>query len=127
MSPVANMLTSIRNAQMVGKETTSLPYSKFKNSILAILKKEGYIEDFKNKGKGVHKEIVITLSYVDKEPQIRGLRMLSRPSQRLYVPKKQIPRSARGGITLLTTPKGVLTGKEAWRQGVGGEIICEIW
>jgi len=122
---ISNMLISIKNAHAVGKETVEIPYSKLKIEIAKILKREGFISDYEiiNPMK-----FVVKLKYKGKEPCIDGLQRLSKPGRRLYVKSKEIPSVLGGlGLVILSTPKGVMTGKEAKNKGLGGELICKIW
>ena len=129
MDTIADMLTTIRNAQDVKKETVKFPYSKIKFNLAKLLENEGFISNVE--AKGVNKKMVITASLKYREngqPQITNLRRLSKPGQRLYVSYKDV-RSVKGGYgkVILSTPKGLLTGDEAKKQKVGGEFICEVW
>lgn len=132
--PIADMLTRIRNSILAGHQTVSLPSSKIKLEIARILKQEGYIEDFDEselEGKPM-RVIRIRLKYVgerrERHAVISGLERVSRPGRRIYVGKQKIPWVKSGmGISILTTPKGVMTGDRARQLGVGGEIICQIW
>lgn len=132
--PIADMLTRIRNSILAGHQTVSLPSSKIKLEIARILKQEGYIEDFDEselEGKPM-RVIRIRLKYVgerrERHAVISGLERISRPGRRIYVGKQKIPWVKSGmGISILTTPKGVMTGDRARQLGVGGEIICQIW
>lgn len=125
MDPIANMLTSIKNALGSRKETTEIPASKLKLEIAKILKKEGFVEDFKLINPF---RIEIKLKYKGKEPAIVEMQKVSKPGQRIYVKNKEIPVVLRGlGIVILSTPKGLLTGKEAKKKGLGGEVICKVW
>lgn len=129
MDTIADMLTTIRNAQAVKKETVKFPYSKIKFNLAKLLENEGFISNVE--AKGVNKKMVITASLKYREngqPQITNLRRLSKPGQRLYVSYKDV-RSVKGGYgkVILSTPKGLLTGDEAKKQKVGGEFICEVW
>lgn len=128
MDPLANMFTSILNAQKVLKEEVSLPSSKMKLEIAKILKKEGFIEDFKQiQGPGFGR-LLIKLKYKGKKGVIREIRKVSKPGRRIYVRHKNIPIVLRGfGIAILSTSKGVMTNKEAKKKGIGGEVICEVW
>uniref|UniRef100_A0A7V3JA19 Small ribosomal subunit protein uS8 n=1 Tax=candidate division CPR3 bacterium TaxID=2268181 RepID=A0A7V3JA19_UNCC3 len=122
---ISNMLISIKNAQAVGKETVEIPYSKLKLEIAKILKKEGFIDDYKIISPF---KFAIKLKYKGKEPCIGGLQRLSKPGRRLYAKNKEIPSVLGGlGVVILSTPKGVMTGKEAKKKGLGGELICKIW
>lgn len=128
--PIADMLTRIRNAIMVRHDSVSIPLSNMKRGIAQILKDEGFIEDFEvNSGVSTQGEIKVYLHYRDKdEPAISGLKRVSRPGLRVYVQKGEIPRYYGGlGVSILSTSKGVMTGKRAWREGVGGELLCYVW
>jgi len=124
--PIADMLTRIRNAVMVQHDSVLIPASKMKLSIAKILKDEGFISDYEVlKGKP-HRAIKIHLKYSDKnQPVLSGLERVSKPGLRVYVGWQEIPRVAGGlGVAIVSTSKGVMTGKQAWRQGVGGEVLC---
>ena len=126
--PIADMLTRIRNAIMAGHDGVLVPSSKTKLSIIKILKEEGFIDRYEVlKGKP-QPMIKINLKYTDGQPAILGLERMSKPSLRVYVEKREIPRVYGGlGITILSTSKGIMTGQEAWRQRLGGEILCYVW
>ncbi|MEO0098913.1 MAG: 30S ribosomal protein S8 [candidate division WOR-3 bacterium] len=129
MDPIADMLTRIRNALMRGKPEVKFPYSKMKLEIARILLEEGYINNFQVSGEGVKKEIVILLKYtLDGRPVISEIKRVSRPSRRVYAGYREIPKVAGGlGIAILSTPKGILSDREARRQKVGGEILATVW
>lgn len=129
--PIADMLTRIRNACMQRHATVSIPKSKLKVAIAEILKQEGFIKDFTVQpveGKPFE-NIVITLKYgADREPVITGLKRVSRPGLRIYSKHSEIPRVRNGmGLAILSTPRGVMSGHEAWRQNVGGEVLAYVW
>jgi len=129
--PIADMLTRIRNACMARHATVSIPSSKMKLAIAQILKREGFIQDFtvqKEEGKPYH-TIVITLKYTpDRRPVITGLKRVSKPGLRIYTKRADIPRVRGGlGLSILSTPRGVMAGHEAWQQRVGGEVLCYVW
>jgi small subunit ribosomal protein S8 len=125
--PIADMLTRIRNAAMVHKKEVAVPYSKLKLAIAEILVREGYVtkvEETKTKPAF----IMITLKYHGRESAIQHLERLSTPGQRKYVKKDKIERVLNGlGLAILSTPKGILTGAEAIKENVGGELLCEIY
>ena len=127
--PIADMLTRIRNAVQARHDAVSMPASKLKASIATILKAEGYIEDFEVVSDSPQGQIKIRLRYVERrQPTITGLQRVSKPGLRVYTQRQQIPRVYGGlGIAILSTPKGVMTGQQAWRQQVGGEILCYVW
>ena len=130
--PIADMLTRIRNAILVGHTSVSMPHSQIKMAIAEILKQEGYIEDVNVGDETPFKLIHIKLKYWGKRrerrPVITGLKRISKPGRRVYVNAEQIPWVMSGmGISILTTPKGVMTGQSARRQGIGGEVICYVW
>jgi small subunit ribosomal protein S8 len=127
--PIADLLTRIRNALVAGHEAVQIPASKMKIAITKVLKTEGFVKDFEVVQDGVKKSIRIDLAYGrKKEPIISGLRRVSKPGLRVYVQKREIPRVYGGlGIAILSTPQGVMTGQEAWRRQVGGEVLCYVW
>lgn len=132
--PIADMLTRIRNALMAGRQTVSVPGSKIKVEIAKIMEQEGFIGGFEERqveGKP-HRVLRIQLKYVgerrERRPVINELNRVSRPGRRVYVGKKKIPWVRSGiGCTILSTPKGVMSGVRARQLGVGGEILCELW
>ena len=127
--PIADMLTQIRNAIMARHDFVLLPTSRMKLSITRILKEEAFISDYEVlKGKP-HRVIKIYLKYSDNnQPVLSGLERVSKPGLRVYVQRKEIPRVHGGlGIAIVSTPKGVMAGHQAWRQGVGGELLCYMW
>lgn len=132
--PIADFLTRLRNAVKARKSEVRVPYSKIKREIAEILLKEGYISDVKlekvppRKGAAPALEIRVTTRFVDKQPAIAGLKRVSRPGLRRYVGADEIPRVLGGmGICILSTPKGVMTGRQAKRQNVGGELLAMVW
>lgn len=127
--PIADMLTRIRNGCMARHSTVAMPSSKMKLAIADILKREGFIHDFEvNEGKP-SSTLVLKLKYTaDRRPVIQGLRRVSRPGLRIYTGRADIPRVRGGlGLSILSTPKGVMAGHEAWQQHVGGEVLCYVW
>ncbi len=129
MDPISDMFTRIRNALAVKKPEVKFPYSKIKLEIARILLEEGYINNFQVLGEGTKKEISLLLKYtLDGKSVIRNLKRVSKPSRRVYTGYKDIPRVAGGlGIVILSTSKGLLTGKQAKREKTGGEIIGYVW
>lgn len=130
--PIADMLTRIRNAIMVGHSTVAIPYSNTKMAIAQILKDEGYVADVAVEEGQPASSIVITLKYWgsrrERRPVISDLKRVSKPGRRVYVGKNDIPWVLSGmGISILTTPRGIMTGQQARRQGVGGEVLCYVW
>lgn len=132
--PIADLLTRIKNAGMAGKNTATIPFSKMKMGILELLKKEGYVADFKEKGKKVIKNIEVDISYYPTAegkrptPRIQGARRVSKQSKRLYRGVDQIkPVKFGKGLLVLSTPKGILSGKDARKENVGGEPLFTIW
>jgi len=127
--PIADMLTRIRNAIMVRHDSVLIPASKMKLGISRILKEEGYVGDYEVVRGKPQRLIKIHLKYDNKnQPVLTGLERISKPGLRVYVQKKEIPRVYGGlGIAILSTPQGVMTGQKAWRQAVGGELLCYIW
>lgn len=132
MDPIADMLTRIRNAVMVGHAVVAVPYSKINLSVAQILKNEGYVEDVTLTEEKPAPVISIRLKYWGKRRErksvITNLKRVSKPGRRIYVAKSEIPWVLSGmGICILTTPKGVMTGQQARREGVGGEVLCLVW
>lgn len=127
--PIADMLTRIRNAIKAQFDYVNIPSSKMKVAIANVLKDEGFIGDFETFEEGPRRFIRIHLGYSDKrEPLVSGLKRVSRPGLRVYVQKREIPRVYNGlGIAILSTPKGIMSGQQAWRQQTGGEVLCYIW
>ena len=127
--PIADMLTRIRNAIMVRHDSVMIPASRMKLAIARILKGEGFIADYEVLRSKPHRVIKIYLKYSDKnQPVFSGLERVSKPGLRIYVQQKEIPRVYGGlGIAIISTPKGVMTGQQAWHQGVGGELLCYVW
>jgi small subunit ribosomal protein S8 len=125
--PVADMLTRIRNAQMVEKAQVSLPSSKLKIAIANVLKDEGYIDSFKVTEAGGHSTLAIDLKYYAGRPVIERLERVSRPGLRVYKGKDAIPQVMNGlGVAIVSTPKGVMTDRKARATGTGGEVLCYV-
>lgn len=132
--PIADMLTRIRNGVMTGHKQVAMPGSKIKTDIAEILKSEGFIDDYEvvDSENKVYKMLRIKLKYVgerrERRPVIAGLERVSRPGRRIYSKKREIPWVLSGlGIAILSTPKGVMSGKRARQLGVGGEVLCKVW
>jgi small subunit ribosomal protein S8 len=127
--PVADFLTRIRNAMRSRHQKLDVPASKLKAEIARILKEEGYIANYKPTEEAGMKVIRVYLKYsANNESVIRDLKRISRPGCRVYQGKDDIRRVQNGlGISIMTTPKGVMTGRQARREGVGGELLCEVW
>jgi len=127
--PIADMLTRIRNAIMVRHDSVLIPASKMKLSIARILRVEGFISDYEVLRGKPHRAIKIRLKYDDNnQPVLSGLERVSKPGLRVYVQQEEIPRVYGGmGVAILSTASGVMTGKQAWRQGIGGELLCYVW
>ncbi len=126
--PISNMLTSIRNAQAVLHQTVDIPFSNLKYELAKILEKQGFIEKIDKKNKKIKKFIEITLKYNNKMPVILGLKRISSPGQRIYISVQKIKKVRSGyGIAIISTSKGLMTDKEARKNKLGGEVLCEIW
>ncbi len=127
--PIADMLTRIRNASMARHDFVFVPASQIKSNIARILKEEGFIKDFQTVSDAPQGTLKIFLSYMDKRnAAINGLQRVSKPGLRVYVNQREIPRVYGGlGIAILSTPKGLMTGQQAWRSHLGGEILCYVW
>jgi len=127
--PIADMLTRIRNGLIARHDFTEMPASRVKVSVAEVLKKEGYIGGFELKEDGHRKTIRIGLAYTpDRQPVIVGLQRVSKPGLRVFASRGEIPRVYGGlGVAVMSTPQGVMTGKEARQRGVGGEVLCYVW
>jgi small subunit ribosomal protein S8 len=126
--PIADFLTRVRNANRAHAQQVVAPYSKIKAEIARILKQEGYITDYEVETTGKMPAIKITNKLINRGSAITGLRRVSKPGLRKYVGAKEVPRVLGGmGISILSTPKGVLSGREAKKQNVGGELIAYVW
>lgn len=127
--PIADLLTRIRNGQEANKSSIAAPASAFRESVLSVLKREGYIRDFSrvNIRPGID-ELKIELKYFDGEPVIKEISRVSRPGRRVYSKIKELPRVYNGlGIAILSTPRGVMSDAEAREANVGGEVLCHVF
>lgn len=122
--PVGDLLTRIRNAASVRTAELEAPYSRLKEDIVKVLKEEGYVESFKKEGNSLK----IVLSFLRRQPQITGIRNVSKPGLRIYRGKDKLPRPLGGaGISIVSTPLGVMSGKAAKKKGLGGEVLALVW
>ncbi len=125
--PISDMLTRLRNGAMSMQKQVTIPSSKIKVAIAQVLEQEGYIKSFQVDG-DLKKTLLIEMKYFQRRPVVEGLQRVSKPSCRLYCGSKDIPKVKDGlGIAIISTPKGILSGKEAEKQNVGGEILCYVW
>jgi small subunit ribosomal protein S8 len=126
--PIADLLTRLRNSGSAQKSNLLIPYSKMKMEIARILKEEGYISGVELDTTGPHPQIKVTTKLANRKSAITGLKRVSRPGLRRYVGSKEIPRVLGGmGIAILSTPRGILSGREAKQQNVGGELLAYVW
>jgi len=126
--PISNLLTIIRNGQQARLDTVDIPASKLSGHILAIFKEDGYIEDYRLMKDSVQGSYKIYLKYEGRKPVISGLKRISRPGLRVYTRSTSVPRVLNGlGTSVISTSKGVLSGKDAYKQKIGGEVLCYIW
>ncbi|MGD0354235.1 MAG: 30S ribosomal protein S8 [Dehalococcoidia bacterium] len=126
--PIADLLTRVRNAAMARHDSVLVPASKMKIAMTKILKDEGFIADYSIVKGETQRVIKITLKYIDKQPAFIGLERVSKPGLRVYSGKGEIPRVFGGlGISILSTSKGIMTGQEAWKNNLGGEVLCYVW
>jgi len=127
--PIADMLARIRNALVARHDYTDVPASKLKMAVAAVLKQEGYIKGFEPVAEGIHAKVRVHLAYgAKREPMITGLDRVSKPGLRVYAGSGEIPRVYGGlGIAILSTPQGVMTGKDARKRGLGGEVLAYVW
>ncbi|MEM9538978.1 MAG: 30S ribosomal protein S8 [Cyanobacteria bacterium P01_E01_bin.42] len=127
---ISDMLTRIRNSGAVRHPTTNVPSTKMTRNIARVLKQEGFIGDFEEVGEGIKKELVLSLKYKGKnrKPIITTLKRVSKPGLRVYKNRKELPKVLGGiGIAIISTDRGIMTDREARKQGVGGEILCYVW
>ena|SRR3972149_2413397 len=127
--PIADLLTRIRNGIMVRHDFILAPASQLKIAIVKVLRDEGFIKDYEVLRDAPGRTLKIHLGYTGrKEPVLTGLKRVSKPGLRVYAKKGEIPRVYGGlGVAIVSTPKGVMTGQQAWRQRVGGEVLCYVW
>jgi small subunit ribosomal protein S8 len=126
--PIADMLTRIRNASRARHTDVAIPASRTKLAIAEILQQEGFIESFSEAQEGPRRSIVIKLKYVGKVPVVSGLRRISKPGLRVYASKTEIPRVLGGlGIVIVSTSQGIMTGQQARRSQLGGEVLAYVW
>jgi small subunit ribosomal protein S8 len=126
--PISDMLTRIRNANRALLPQVAMPHSKLKESIVSVLKREGYVADYTVDGATVAKTIKIKLKYTGRKSVIEGLTRVSRPGLRRYAGATEVPRVLGGlGITILSTSEGIMTATQARKKNVGGEMLCKVW
>ena len=127
--PIADMLTRIRNAIMARHDFVLVPTSRMKLSVARILRDEGFISDYEVLKSKPHREIKLHIKYDDEnKPMLSGLERVSKPGLRVYVGREEIPRLYGGlGIAIISTSSGVMSGQQAWRKGIGGELLCYVW
>lgn len=127
--PIADMLTRIRNASLVRHRRVAMPHSRLKEAIAKILADEGFISGYTVAQDGPRPTLIMGMKYTGKgNPVITGLQRISSPGRRVYVGYREIPWVRSGlGINIVSTPKGVMTGRQARREGVGGELVCNVW
>jgi len=126
--PIGDMLIQLKNATLVGKHVVQLPHSRLKQRVAEILQREGYVESVEGTGEKPKQMLKITLRYEGKSPAITDVKRMSRPGLRLYIGRHEIPQVVGGiGIAVLSTSQGIMTGKEARKKGLGGELMCTIW
>ncbi|HEY9780249.1 MAG TPA: 30S ribosomal protein S8 [Leptolyngbyaceae cyanobacterium] len=127
---VADMLTRIRNATMARHQTTKIPATRMTRSIARVLQEEGFIAEFEEEQEGIKRNLVVSLKYKGKtrQPLITALKRVSKPGLRVYSNRKELPRVLGGiGIAIISTSHGIMTDREARRQGLGGEVLCYVW
>ncbi len=129
MDPIADMISSINNANAVAKKQIAIyPYSDFKYSILEVLKNQGIIEEIEKKGRLSTKRIMVNLKYNDGKPVLTKIKLISKQGQRIYKQVKEIKKVKSGhGFAIISSSKGLITDKDARKMKIGGEVICEIW
>ena len=128
MDSISNMIIMLKNASLAGKPTVTIPHSKMKNAIVECLKKEGYVNQISKKVRKGFPVLEVELIYTDKKPKIEEVERISKQSRRVYFSMKDIHSVRNGsGLLVLSTPKGILSGKEARKEQVGGEALFKIW
>jgi len=127
--PIGDLLTRIRNAQLVRHQSLELPSSKTKVAIADILKREGYLQDYEVVKQATQDVLRLRLRYTEaRKPAIAGLRRVSKPGLHINVQRNEVPRFYGGvGMSIMSTSQGMMTGKEAWSKGLGGELVCYVW
>ncbi len=127
--PISDLLTRIRNAHQAGHEAVEVPYSRVKNEIVKILQEEGFLAGSKLNEKKPFSTLTVLLRYTaNRQPAIQSVRRISKPGCRVYASKDEVPRVLGGlGVVILSTSKGLMTGKKAQEQGLGGELMCEVY
>lgn len=131
--PIADLLARIKNGYLAKKAEIVVPYSRLKENLAKILVEEGYLSNVKCSAEGgsngkSKKELVLSLKYEGKKPVLTDVQRVSKPGLRIYVGKTKIPKVLGGlGVTIISTPKGLMTGRQAKKKGLGGEVICKIW
>ena len=126
--PISDMLTRIRNANLVRKTSVNVPYSKMKESVAKLLVNNGFIRNIKVQGSGIEKELLITVRNDNENPPITEIERLSKPGRRQYVNVRGIPTIKQGrGIVIMSTSHGIMTGNDAKEKRVGGELICKVY
>jgi small subunit ribosomal protein S8 len=128
--PIGDMLIRIKNGYLARRAVVEVPYSKMKEEIAKLLVKEGYLKNFKSQMSNVKsgKILRIELKYEGKRPAIEGVKRISKPGVRIYAKAGEIPKVKYGfGITIVSTSKGIMTGREAKKKNLGGEVICQVW
>lgn len=124
--PISDFFVRIKNAQKAGHQTVQIPYSKFKHEIARALERSGLVGGVEEKGRRM-RVLELALLYHNRVPVLGDVKLFSTPSRRLYTPYRTIPSARRGGMILLTTPKGVLNHREARKEKVGGQLLAELW
>ncbi len=126
--PIADMIIRIKNALLAKHDKVSVPHSRMKEEISKILLNNQYVEEYHIEPKMPQPDIIFRLKYINKTPAITDVRRVSTPGRRVYMPSNKIPRALGGyGITIVSTSKGIMTDKDARKQNVGGEVLCQIW
>ncbi|MEK7521250.1 MAG: 30S ribosomal protein S8 [Patescibacteria group bacterium] len=122
--PVGDLLTRIRNAVSIKTAELSVPHSRLKKEVIRVLKEEGYVESFKKEGRNLQ----IVLTFKRRQPRITGIKNVSKPGLRIYRKKNELPRPLGGvGISIVSTPKGVMSNRKAWKEKLGGEVLALVW
>lgn len=126
--PIGDLLTQIRNASLAGRQTVAVPYSNMKFAVAKILRQEGYVGEMEKTGTDPKANLLIHLKYSGDTPVITGIKRVSKPGLRWYVNRSEIPIVVGGmGVAIVSTPQGVMSGRDAKKKGIGGELLCTVW
>jgi len=125
--PISDFFIRIKNAQRAGHEYVRIPHSRFKQEIVKVLERANLVGPVERRGRRIRKTLEVALLYPEGKPAITGAALISRPGRRIFAGYRELPRARRGGVVIVTTPKGVMISSEARKQKLGGEVLAEVW